>query len=49
MNILAGGWAVIDEPGPKTWIEGYLHLTEDALELYVPTEQIPPEVWEVEE
>lgn len=45
VNILAGGWAVIDEPGPKTWIEGYLHLTEDALELYVPTEQIPLEAW----
>ncbi len=45
VSVLAGGWAVIDEPGPKTWIEGYLRLTEDALELYVPAEQIPLDAW----
>lgn len=45
VSILAGGWAVVDEPGPKTYIEGYLRLTEDALELEVPAEQIPLEAW----
>lgn len=45
VGILAGGWAVVDEPGPKTRIEGYLRLTEGALELYVPAEQIPLEAW----
>lgn len=45
VSILAGGWAVVDEPGPKTYIEGYLRLTEDALELDVPAEQLPLESW----
>lgn len=45
VNILAGGWAVIDEPGPRTCIEGYLRPAEDALELYVPANQIPLESW----
>lgn len=45
VSILAGGWAVAGEPGPKTRIEGYLRLTEDALELCVPAEQIPLEAW----
>ena len=45
VNILVGGWAVIDESGPKTWIEGDLRLPEDALELYVPQEQVPLEAW----
>lgn len=45
VEILAGGWAVIDELGPKTWIEGYLRLTRDAAVLEVPAEQIPLEAW----
>ncbi len=45
VKILVGGWAVIDESGPETWIEGDLRLTEDALELYVPQEQVPLEAW----
>lgn len=45
VSILAGGWAVVNEPGPKRYIEGYLRLTEDALELDVPAEQIPLEAW----
>ncbi len=45
VGILVGGWAVIDEPRYQTGIEGYLHLTADALELYVPAEQIPLEAW----
>lgn len=45
VSILAGGWAVVNEPGPKTYIEGYLRLTEEALELYVPAEQVPLEAW----
>ena len=45
VSILAGGWAVVNEPGPKRYIEGYLRLTEDALELDVPAEQLPLESW----
>lgn len=45
VSILAGGWAVINEPGPKTYIEGYLRLTEDALTLYLPENLIPLEAW----
>lgn len=45
VSILAGGWAVVNEPGPKTWIEGYLRLTGDAAVLDVPAEQVPLEAW----
>lgn len=45
VSILAGGWAVVNEPGLKRYIEGYLRLTEDALELDVPAEQVPLEAW----
>ncbi|WP_295740165.1 hypothetical protein [uncultured Oscillibacter sp.] len=45
VSILAGGWTVINEPGPKTHIEGYLRLTEDSLTLYVPENLIPLEAW----
>lgn len=45
VSILAGGWAVADEPGQKTWIEGYLRLTEDAAVLELPAEQVPLEAW----
>ena len=47
VGILVGGWAVVNEPGPKRCIEGYLRLAEDALELDVPVEQIPLEAWAV--
>ena len=45
VSILAGGWAVVNEAGPKGYVEGYLRLTEDAAELDVPAEQIPLESW----
>lgn len=45
VSILAGGWAVSGEPGPKTWIEGYLRLTEEAAVLELPAEQVPLESW----
>lgn len=45
VGILVGGWAVVNEPGPKRYIEGYLRLAKDALELDVPVEQIPLEAW----
>lgn len=45
VSILVGGWDAVDEPGPKTTIEGYLRLTEDSVVLDVPADQVPLEAW----